>query len=471
MDIFLIVVIAILVIWFFSRKFNTKYDATQEVNAWFKSKGIVLSSHVQYAVYDDPVLVKNPGASVFVGIGDTQDDIPIGFIIEVIPGQGVVEDVILEPYGIATHHKLESRYAKMNGMTLMDRLQQFNDGNAAKLEERYESDLALYTSYWDNGQKKNEGNYKDGKKEGKWTGWHHDGSKNTEENYKKGKKDGFCFLYHENGEILFEDHYIDGKKQGVQRHYSENGQITLESTCKDDKEVGKLNFWYENGQKELEGNYKDGRKDGKWTDWHENGQIHEEQNWKDHEKDGKWTAWYENGQKWGEGNYSNGKKDGYDRRWYENGQIRCEENYLDGKKDGKWREWYQNGQLSREDNYMNAMKDGKSISWYENGQNEFEKNFQDGIEVKKEPVKSTTKRMPTYNGLEVKTLLRGPHSGRKFTVKADGTFNSIVPNNAVISQKTKKELELDRMTKIIEDQKKGRERKKRKKEREREKGE
>ena len=79
--------------------------------------------------------------------------------------------------------------------------------------------------------------------------------------------------------------------------------------------------------------------------------------------------------------------------------------------------------------------------------------------------KSTTKRMPTYNGLEVKTLSSGPNRGTKYTVKADGTFNRIVPINAVINRKTKRELELDRMTKIIALQKSERERKKREKER------
>ena len=73
----------------------------------------------------------------------------------------------------------------------------------------------------------------------------------------------------------------------------------------------------------------------------------------------------------------------------------------------------------------------------------------------------TPKKKSTYNGLEVKTISSGKYIGKKYTVNSDGTFNSSLPTNAVISQKTKKELELDKMTKIISEQKKEREHKKR----------
>ena len=126
MDIFLIIVIAILAIWFFLRKSQAPtYDATQEIEPWFKSKGIKPSS-TRHFVYQDPELVKNSGAIIMVGLGDKEDGTTVGFVFEVIPGQGVVEGVILQPSGTATYHKLESQYAKMHGMSLMDRLQQKN---------------------------------------------------------------------------------------------------------------------------------------------------------------------------------------------------------------------------------------------------------------------------------------------------------------------------------------------------------
>ena len=112
----------------FLKRFTSQaesYDATQDIQPWFKSKGINPSS-VRHFVYDDPVLVKNSGASIMVGLAKKEDGTDVGFVFEVIPGQGVVEGVILQPSGTATYHKQEYQYAKMNGMTLIDRLQQKN---------------------------------------------------------------------------------------------------------------------------------------------------------------------------------------------------------------------------------------------------------------------------------------------------------------------------------------------------------
>jgi len=126
MNVFFIIVIAIFGIWFFlGRSKVAEYDATEEIKPWYISKGIKPSS-VRHFVYTDSKLVKNPGAAIMVGLAKKEDDEDVGFVFEVIPGQGVVEGVILQPYGTATYHKLESQYAKMHGMSLIDRLQQKN---------------------------------------------------------------------------------------------------------------------------------------------------------------------------------------------------------------------------------------------------------------------------------------------------------------------------------------------------------
>ena len=88
---------------------------------------------------------------------------------------------------------------------------------------------------YENGQKKSEGNFKDGKKDGKRTSWNENGQIEVEENFKDGKLiDETAYLYHENG----------------QKHYEIN--------FKDSKFDGKSTMWHENGQKEAEAMYKDG---------------------------------------------------------------------------------------------------------------------------------------------------------------------------------------------------------------------
>ena len=111
-----------------------------------------------------------------------------------------------------------------------------------------------------NGQKSEEGNYKDGKRDGLWTSWHENGKKKKEGNYKDGKRDGLW------------------------------------------------TSWYDNEQKKKEGNYKDGTDDGLWTIWHENGQKGFEGNYKDGKRDGLWGYWSKNGQKQQEENYKDGER-------------------------------------------------------------------------------------------------------------------------------------------------------------------
>ncbi|MDP7608114.1 MAG: hypothetical protein QF814_00120, partial [Candidatus Marinimicrobia bacterium] len=45
----------------------------------------------------------------------------------------------------------------------------------------------LWTFWWNTGQKKEEGTYKNGKKDGLWTTWYSDGKKEEEGTYKNGK--------------------------------------------------------------------------------------------------------------------------------------------------------------------------------------------------------------------------------------------------------------------------------------------
>ena len=59
-----------------------------------------------------------------------------------------------------------------------------------------------------------EGNFIDGKEDGKWTRWYENGQIESEGNYKDGKKDGKWTWWHENGQKWSETNYKDGKQEG-----------------------------------------------------------------------------------------------------------------------------------------------------------------------------------------------------------------------------------------------------------------
>jgi antitoxin component YwqK of YwqJK toxin-antitoxin module len=90
-----------------------------------------------------------------------------------------------------------------------------------------------YLCKFDNGQKEQEGRYKDGILIGKWTVWYESGQKKSEANYKNGKLDG------------------------------------------------KSTWWNKRGQKIRQTEYKSGKLDGKWIEWFQfNGEIKREENYK-----------------------------------------------------------------------------------------------------------------------------------------------------------------------------------------------
>ena len=69
-----------------------------------------------------------------------------------------------------------------------------------------------YLCQYNNGQKKKEGEYKDGRLIGKWTIWFNNGQKKEEGNYKDGKLDGKLIEWFQfNGEIKREENYKNGK--------------------------------------------------------------------------------------------------------------------------------------------------------------------------------------------------------------------------------------------------------------------
>ena len=69
-----------------------------------------------------------------------------------------------------------------------------------------------YLCKYNNGQKEKEGNYKDGKLDGKWTWWNKKGQKIKQKNYKNGKLDGKLIEWFQfNGEIKREEIYKNGK--------------------------------------------------------------------------------------------------------------------------------------------------------------------------------------------------------------------------------------------------------------------
>ena len=86
----------------------------------------------------------------------------------------------------------------------------------------------LWTKWYENGQKVEEGTYKDGERDGLWTKWYENGQKVEEGTYKDGERDGLWTKWYENGQKYSEVTYKLGNRQGLGLYYTESGEIKYE---------------------------------------------------------------------------------------------------------------------------------------------------------------------------------------------------------------------------------------------------
>ena len=87
----------------------------------------------------------------------------------------------------------------------------------------------------------------------------------------------------ENGQKRLEGRYEDGKREGVWTWWHENGRKMMEGSYQDNKRVGIWFVAYENGLKQSEGPFRDDKRDGKWIYWDTDGQVKFERIWDDGE--------------------------------------------------------------------------------------------------------------------------------------------------------------------------------------------
>ena len=95
----------------------------------------------------------------------------------------------------------------------------------------------LAQSFYENGQKKLEFNWKDGKQDGLATKWYESGQKKSEGSFKDGKPDGSLTFWDENSQKKLEGSWKDGKLHGLLIVYNKDGTEKVRSTYKDGEKV------------------------------------------------------------------------------------------------------------------------------------------------------------------------------------------------------------------------------------------
>ena len=85
-----------------------------------------------------------------------------------------------------------------------------------------------FVEVYDNGQPKIKGLLVDGERDGLWVSFYEDGTRWSEENYREGKRDGRTINFHPNGHLRYRGQYVDDEKTGLWQFYDEEGKLAKE---------------------------------------------------------------------------------------------------------------------------------------------------------------------------------------------------------------------------------------------------
>lgn len=97
-----------------------------------------------------------------------------------------------------------------------------------------QKELLKEIAYYSNHQERIEGEYKDGKRHGKWIYWYENGNKWSEGYFKEGNRNGLGIAYHENGAKYIEGTYDDGKRVGKWQFWDDKGDLLKEINYDED---------------------------------------------------------------------------------------------------------------------------------------------------------------------------------------------------------------------------------------------
>lgn len=84
------------------------------------------------------------------------------------------------------------------------------------------------TAFYENGQKRYEGEFAGDKRHGYWIYWYENGNKWSEGYFKNDLRDGFGTTWYDNGQKHFEGSYKDGVRAGVWMFYDMKGEMVKE---------------------------------------------------------------------------------------------------------------------------------------------------------------------------------------------------------------------------------------------------
>ena len=243
-------------------------------------------------------------------------------------------------------------------------------------DEKLQIPQGKYLLYFQNGQIKIQGNYKDGQPDGAWEYFYETGIKKSEGTFQKGEQTGVWSYYFESGKIRAQGNLVNGKKSGFWSNFYENGEEKSNGGYFNDKKEGIWNHFFEDGSIKAQAYYEGG--DGKYQQFYPSGNIRMEGLNRNGKSEGLWTYYHKSGEILSRGQFSNGLRVGHWRYFHDNGKISAEGDYEKGKRTGKWVFYHPTGKISAQGELKNNQRDGQWSLYYESGDLKAQSTYDEG---------------------------------------------------------------------------------------------
>lgn len=171
----------------------------------------------------------------------------------------------------------------------------------------------------------------------------------------EGKKEGHWKNFFENGEVKSEGLFKNNRQVGEWKFFFNGGSPEQVGVFANGYFDGEWKWFYKNGKPLRIEEYVKGKREGKFMEFNENGDTVTIGSFIDGEMEGEWQVRV--GDNIEKGKYVVGLKEGIWREYYINGVLKSEGNYVQGNPDGKFLIYYDNGKLKEEQFYVNGFRE------------------------------------------------------------------------------------------------------------------
>jgi len=256
----------------------------------------------------------------------------------------------------------------------------YYENGEVKYKKRYSEDLpdGKWDYYTAAGKKNEEQIYVEGKRNEEWYRLDEKGDTYYQYWDLDSLVSEYADLHFSNGQLIEKISYKEGLKDGKFTGYYPSGKVEYVKRYEEDKPMGKWKFIREDGTTKKIEVYETGKKNDEWITYEKNGDVYY-QFW---DMDSLVSEYadlhYPNGQLIEKISYKNGQKNGKFTGYYENGQKKHIRTYKDDKLEGKFADYTESGQILRKQNYANDLLDGSSKEWYLNGEVKVKTSYKAG---------------------------------------------------------------------------------------------